>query len=179
MEDRRLAEVAAAVQLRNDSEAWEDSILPLEEDEADDDKTVPTRKIKSVSQWKGFCDRVQQGKVKATCVIDFPYSDGGRWQNDDRSTCPMAVHGRSSALHHPATPSNTLRARLADAQHRGKLCPTGSWSGCTALKTPMTPARKAPVLPCALGCTCTHRSDGAIENGRIRKRVPNLSLPRM
>ena len=125
MEDRCLAEVAAAVQLRNDSEAWEDSILPLKEDEADDDKAVPTRKITSVSQWKGFCDRVQQGQVKATCIIDFPYSDGGLWHGDDRSTCPMAVHGRSSALYHPATP---CMPRLADAQHRGKLCPTGSWS---------------------------------------------------
>ena len=61
---------------------------------------------------------------------EIPESIIAHLKNDDRSTCPMAVHGRSSAFYHPATPSNTL-------QH--PACPAwltlNTWGNCAQQAT--------------------------------------------
>ena len=35
--------------------------------------------------WGDFFQQVQQRRARATCIIDFAYSDGGRLKDDDRS----------------------------------------------------------------------------------------------
>ena len=35
--------------------------------------------------WGDFCQQVQERRARATCIIDFADSDGGRLKDDDRS----------------------------------------------------------------------------------------------
>ena len=91
--------VAAALELRNATDALPRIELPVEapvEAPANDGgEEGASRSFTSVSQWASFCERVKQGRVRATCVIDFAYSDDGRWQGDDRPatqpTCRRTV----------------------------------------------------------------------------------------
>jgi len=66
--------VAAALALIAATDSLPGTDLPVED----------TRSL-NASAWSSFCQRVEQRRVKPTCVIDFAYSDGGALKGDARS----------------------------------------------------------------------------------------------
>jgi len=68
-----------AIQLRNATEALEPTNLPVEEEEGD---SGVAGSFTGPSDWNNFCKDVEKGRIQATCIIDFAFSDGKKFRGN-------------------------------------------------------------------------------------------------